>query len=169
MKIGIFYGSTNGNTENAAKRIAKEFNEHSVDIFDVAKLNSAERIQEYEFVVFGTSTWGEGELQDDWEDFYPKLDAISLTGKKVALFGLGDQDGFGHEFVSALRILFDKVKLQGGEIIGFWSTDGYEFDSSMAVVDESFVGLALDEDNQDDLTEGRIKQWCKQLKNEMGA
>lgn len=167
MRIGIFYGSTNGNTQMAAELIAKEFSGHEVEIFDVGRLKDAKKLLEFDLILLGSSTWGDGELQSDWEEFYPKLDEISLNGKKVALFGLGDQDGYGHEFVSALRILFDKARLLGAEIIGFWDVDGYEFEYSMAVVDNKFVGLALDEDNQSELTEPRIKKWCNQLKKEL--
>lgn len=168
MKMAIYYGSSNGNTESVAKAIRKRLGgKERVAMFDVANLSSAEAMQEYDILLWGCPTWGEGDLQDDWEDFYSCLDGIDLSGKSVALFGLGDQDGYGHEFVNALKILYDKATAQGANMIGFWPDEGYEYDSSEAVIDGKFVGLVIDEDNQSDLTEERIEKWCHRLELEM--
>ena len=65
-----------------------------------------------------------------------------------------------------MGILFEKFSANGAKIVGAVSTDGYEFDESIAVKDGKFVGLALDADNQSDLTESRIKAWVEQIKPE---
>jgi len=107
-------------------------------------------------------------LQSDWEDFFDELDTIDFTGKKVAYFGEGDQVGYPDTFQDAMGMLEEKIVERGGETVGYWSTDGYEFTDSKALRDGKFVGLALDEDNQSDLTDERIKTWVSQLKQEFG-
>jgi flavodoxin I len=68
-----------------------------------------------------------------------------------------------------MGMLEEKISELGGETVGYWSTEGYEFSDSKALRDGKFVGLALDEDNQSDLTEERIKAWVAQLKQELGV
>ena len=162
MKIGLFYGSTTGNTENAADIIAKKFGEGLVaeSIDRVSK----DDIESYDILIFGISTWNIGQLEMTWEDFFPELDEIDFTGKKVALFGLGDQSNYSDTFLDALGILYNKLIERGAEVIGFWPIVDYTFDSSLAVQNGKFVGLALDEDNQSEKTEERIDQWVKELK-----
>jgi flavodoxin I len=70
--------------------------------------------------------------------------SIDFTGKTVALFALGDQVGYSNHFVSSMRYFWDKVRERGGQIVGLWPTEGYEFTHSDAVVDEGcFAGLAI--------------------------
>lgn len=158
----VLYGSTTGNTEVVAKKIATELD---AAIFDVASQPVSE-IPKYQNLVLGTSTLGIGDLQDDWDAFLPSFAKTDLKGKKVALFGLGDAGGYPDSFVDGMGILFESVKDKGCTIIGKTATAGYEFDSSAAVVDGMFVGLPLDEDNQGDLTEKRITTWLSQVKKE---
>ncbi len=160
MKIGIFYGSTNGNTAEVAGLIHAQL---GGELFDVGKLKTAELLLAFDFLIFGTSTWYDGELQDDWDSFLKAVETLELTGKKVALFGLGDQEGYGGDFVSGMRILYDVVTAQGATVIGSWPTQGYSFEDSAAVIDGRFIGLALDQDNQDELTQERVDTWCKNL------
>ena len=162
MKIGLFYGSTTGNTENAADIIAKKFGDGLVaETIDRVSKND---IESFDVLIFGISTWNIGQLEMTWEYFFPELDEIDFTGKKVALFGLGDQSNYSDTFLDALGILYNKLIEQGAEIFGFWPTTGYSFDSSLAVQNGKFVGLALDEDNEGEKTEERIDQWVKELK-----
>ena len=162
MKIGLFYGSTTGNTEYAADKIAKSFGEgllaKSIDRVNPNDLES------YDILIFGISTWNIGELEMTWESFFPELDSINFKGKKVALFGMGDQAIYSDTYLDALGILYNKLIERGAEIIGTWPIEGYSFSSSLAIQNGRFVGLALDQDNQRELTEKRITQWVKQLK-----
>jgi flavodoxin I len=166
-KIGLFFGSTTGNSENAAKRIKDEFGSSAiVDVFGIENAK-AEDIAKYEILILGTSTWGYGEPQDDWAGFESNLGRIDFKGKKVAFFGLGDQYGYADTFVDAMGMLCEIVKGRGAQIVGMTSTEGYSYDDSKAVLDGQFVGLALDDDNQSDMTADRIKQWVTQLKEEL--
>ncbi|AFL69422.1 flavodoxin [Sulfurospirillum barnesii] len=166
MKIGVFYGSTNGNTADAAEKIKKHFN---AEIHDVGKLNSSDELAQYDVIVLGTSTWYDGELQDDWESFIAHLKAADFSGKTVALFGLGDQEGYGSDYVSGMRQIYDVVIEKGAKVIGAWEDKGYSYEHSASVIDGKFVGLALDEDNQSELSDGRIASWCAQLDTELKA
>ena len=160
MSIGIFYGSSTGNTKDVSVKLQEALGGDLHNITDV----DADTIAGYDSIVFATSTWGAGDLQDDWEDFFPSLDDIDFSGTKVAIMGLGDQDNYGDTFVDGMQILADKVEELGGEIVGYTSTEGYEYDNSEAEKDGRFIGLVIDEDNQSDLTDERIRDWVAQLK-----
>ena len=134
-------------------------------MLDIGSTNAA-KINSFDTLILGTSTWYDGELQDDWDSF--DFDSLELENKKVALFGLGDQQGYGHEYCNGMGTLYERAAQKGAQIIGSgWSTDGYDFEASSAVVDGAFVGLAIDEDNEDDLTDGRVSSWVEGLKAQL--
>lgn len=167
-KIGLFYGTQTGNTQTAAETIQKEFGSSSVELYDVANVDPDDLVA-YDCLIIGCPTWNIGELQADWEGFYEELDSVDFTGKKVAYFGPGDQIGYADNFQDAMGILEEKISELGGTTVGHWPTDGYDFSESKAVKDGKFVGLALDDDNQSELTDSRIKQWVAQLKQAFGV
>ncbi|GAA6618681.1 flavodoxin FldA [Scytonema sp. NUACC26] len=168
-KIGLFVGSTTGKTEDVADTIQKEFGGKSVvTIHNIADTEDSE-FEEYQYIIIGCPTWDIGELQSDWEGYFPQLDDIDFSGKKVAYFGTGDQIGYNDNFQDAMGILEEKITERGGTTVGYWSTEGYDFNESKALRDGKFVGLALDEDNQSNLTDKRIKAWVGQLKTEFGV
>lgn len=165
--IGLFYGSTNGATAAVAERIADAFAERgvTVELFDIAEY-VLETMLDFDYLILGVSTWNVGQLQADWEEVYPELDELDLTGKQVALFGLGDQVGYPDTFLDALFFVADKARERGATLVGRWPVAGYTFTQSWAVEDGWFLGLAVDEDNQAELTQGRVKAWVKPLLNE---
>ncbi|MDC0834787.1 flavodoxin FldA [Leptolyngbya valderiana BDU 20041] len=168
-KIGLFYGSTTGNTETAAEAIQAEFGgDDVVELQNIADADLSE-LEEYDCLILGSPTWNIGELQSDWEGCFDELDDLDLSGKKVAYFGVGDQIGYADNFQDAMGILEEKVSSLGGQTVGHWPVDGYDFSESKAVKNGKFIGLALDDDNQDDLTEERIQKWVVQLKSEFGV
>jgi flavodoxin I len=168
-KIGLFYGTQTGNTQSAAEAIQQEFGGSSVvELHDVANADTDD-FAAYDCLIIGCPTWNIGELQSDWEGFYEELDSVDFTGKKVAYFGPGDQLGYADNFQDAMGILEEKISELGGTTVGQWSVDGYDFNESRAVKDGKFVGLALDDDNQSELTDTRIKQWVAQLKPAFGV
>ena len=160
-KICVVYGSSMGNTEEAANLIAAELGVD--DIYNIGS-TTAEVLNGYDKLVIGTSTWGSGDLQDEWDSF--DLDSIKVKDKVIALFGMGDSSSYSDTYCNGMGILFEKFSANGAKIVGAVSTDGYEFDQRIAVKDGKFVGLALDADNQSDLTESRIKAWVEQIKLE---
>lgn len=162
MTTALFFASSTGNTEDIASKIANSLGD--VKTFDISS-DDINEINNYEKVILGVSTWGEGELQDDWDEIWDDFCKLDLSNKTVALFGLGDQDGYGDEFCDALGIMYEHVQSTGAKIIGLTSIEGYEFDESKAQVGDQFVGLVIDEDNQDDLTDERIEAWTKNIKS----
>jgi flavodoxin, long chain len=165
QNIGIFYGSSTGNTESVAKKIQEEFGADIASIIDVADASVAD-LEKFDNLILGTSTWGIGDLQDDFEGFLSEISNANMDGKKVALFGLGDQYSYSDSFVDGMGELFKVLEEKNCELIGETSTDGYEYDASGAEKDGKFVGLPIDIDNQDDQTEERVADWVAELKNQ---
>ncbi|QDP00497.1 flavodoxin FldB [Thalassotalea sp. PS06] len=168
MKIGLFYGSTTCYTEMAAEKIQATMGAELVEIFNIKDVALAE-CEAFDIIIFGISTWDFGELQEDWESSWDDIESLNLTDKVVALYGLGDQQGYGEWFQDALGMLHEQVILRGPAIIGYWPNQGYEFSASKALTEDQqyFVGLALDDECQYDLSEQRIDQWCQQILQEI--
>lgn len=164
MATAIFFASSTGNSEEIASKISSNLN--NIEVFDLSgtKVN---KINDYDKVILGGSTWGDGELNDDWEDAWADFCALDLSKKTIALFGLGDQESYSDEFCSALGLIYEQVSSMGAKIIGFTSTQGYYHDASKAQIDDKFVGLVIDEDNESDLTDERIKNWTNEIKEEI--
>ena len=164
MKAKIIYGSDTGNTEVVVEDLTKLLDD--VDVVTVDEISPED--WDHDKFILGIPTWYDGELQSDWEDYFDDFQEIDFKGKTVAVFGLGDQVGYAEWFCDGVGILADIVEKNGGKVIGNWPTDGYEFESSKAVMNtnNTFYGLCIDEDNQPELTQERLKKWVEQLKNE---
>jgi flavodoxin I len=169
MSVGIFFGSTTGNTEDAAKRIKARLGDCVAALEDVADADPA-TLEKYDLLLLGVPTWDVGDLQSDWGEFVPKMEGLDLSGKKVALFGLGDALGYPDNFLDAMGELWGAVRDLGEpELVGTWPTEGYEFNASAGLYDDDhFIGLALDEDNESGQTGKRIAAWLEQVKEEAG-
>jgi flavodoxin I len=161
--IGIFYGSTSGSTKSVAERLQKNFGAKA-EIHDI-KHASLELIEKYTNLIFGTSAWGIGDMQEDWESFIDNLSEINFSGKKLALFGTGDQEEYPESFVDGLGTLYCRLP-EKSIVIGSWPTTGYKYYFSLADNNGKFVGLPIDVHNQPEKTDERLEQWAKQLKNE---
>lgn len=162
-KIAILYGTSGGSVESVAKQVQDLF-EGSADIYNVLDVTISE-IQDYQYLIVGTSTTGIGDLQDDWEGFLPSFAKIDFTGKKVAIFALGDSASYSTSFAESMRVVYDEIH-DKVEIVGRVPDVGYTYDDSTAVEDGVWFGLPLDEDNEYDLTEERLVKWVEQLKKE---
>lgn len=165
-KTCIIYGSSTGTCQDLASRIAAKLGVDNANVFDAGSI-SAEQLEGYQNLVLGTSTWGAGEMQDDWYDGVKVVKAANLNGKTVAIFGCGDSEGYSDTFCGGMGELYNAAKEAGAKVIGQVSTDGYTYDDSEAVVDGQFVGLALDEVNEDDKTDERIDAWVAAIKPEL--
>ena len=165
-KTGVFYGSTTGTTESVANLIAKKLGIAKADVHDVSKM-SADVAGSYEALILGTSTWGDGELQDDWYDGIKVLKGMDLKDKIIALFGCGDSESYGDTFCDGMGILYEDLKTSGCRFIGAVSDADYTYSSSISVIDGNFVGLAIDEMNESDKTEERVTAWTDSLKADL--
>lgn len=166
-QVALFFGTQTGNTEDVAMKIQAQLGSDNVSMYEISEADASD-FAECDCIIVGCPTWNVGELQADWEGFYEELDSIDFTGKKVAYFGVGDQVGYADNFQDAIGILEEKITSLGGQTVGYWPVEGYDFNESKALRDGKFVGLAIDEDNQSDLTEKRIAAWTAQLKVEFG-
>lgn len=163
-KIGIFYGSSTGQTEFVAEKLQKLLGEENADLINVDGASGGD-LEKYPYLIFGTPTWGVGEMQDDWEDFSEIVEKADLKAKKIALFGLGDQDTYPDSFADGVGMLYDKIK-DKTKIVGTWNRNGYHFNESEAFRDNTFVGLILDQENQAGKTAERLEKWVEILKKE---
>jgi flavodoxin I len=165
-KMGIIYGSSTGTCESIAQTIAEKLGIASADLIDASKITT-DKAGEYDVLLLGTSTWGDGELQDDWYDAIKAVKAADLNGKTVAIFGCGDSESYCDTFCDGMGIIYDQLKDSGCTFVGKVSADDYSFSSSVAVIDGMFVGLALDDINESDKTERRINNWITDIKNNL--
>lgn len=164
MTTAIFFASSTGNSEEIANKISVALND--IEVFDLAG-TKIEKINEYDKLILGSSTWGDGELNDDWEDIWGDFCKLDLSNKTIALFGLGDQESYSDEFCSAMGIIYEQIIKSKARVVGFTSTQGYFHDESKAQINDKFVGLAIDEDNQNDLTDERISNWTDEIRKDI--
>ena len=158
-KTIVVYGSSTGTCEAIAEKIAQMLGCEAINVQDL----TADVVESNQNLILGTSTWGAGELQDDWYDGLRLLQGANLSEKTIALFGCGDCESYSDTFVGGIGELYNGIKESGANIVGAVSTDGYTFDDSEAVVDGKFVGLPLDDVNEDDKTDSRIDAWIADI------
>ena len=168
MKIGIFYGPTGGSTEKVANLISKEFGTKNTELV-LVKNSTLKELAKFDKVIFGISTigketWDAHHPNTDWDYFFSTVLEADFSNKTVALFGLGNSTSYSFHFVDALGKLGHKLINKKANIVGQCSTDGYTYDESEAVIDGKFIGLPIDEDSEEDLTEGRVKKWVDQIR-----
>ena len=175
-RIGLFFSGSTGNTRRIAKAIKKHFDDETMaDALNVNKA-TAEMVAGYSHLIFGTSTLGGGQLPGlstdcmggGWEEFLPLLHDVDFSDKTVALFGLGNQDKYPDEFVDAMGEIYHFIIERSAKVVGAWPADDYDFIASKALLDGEFVGLALDQENQKNLTDARVETWLKQIAPEFG-
>ncbi len=162
--ITIIYGSTIGNTQSAADEIASALSMHNVTMLEVSSASKRD-FEAAEALILGSSTWGLGDLQDDWEGAIDTLKSADIAGKKVALFGCGDADSYCDTFADAVGVLFEAVTEAGATVVGKTSTDGYSHTASRAEVDGEFVGLVLSDSDSDN--DSKISAWAEAIASQL--
>jgi flavodoxin I len=170
-KIGIIFGTDSGTTRLIAKKMAKKLGDDVCDKPINVNRISVNDLLQYDALILGTPTYGEGTVpgiatgvkDGSWQEFIPKLAQADLSGKRIALYGLGNQDKYPDRFADSLFDLYSLLTARGAQIVGGWSTEGYKFDHSKAVVDGQFVGLVIDHNNQALLSDERMDTWLAQV------
>ncbi|HEY0211442.1 flavodoxin [Acerihabitans sp.] len=170
-KIGIFFGTDTGKTRKIAKLIHQQFDGEADEPKNINRA-TLEDLLAYPILILGTPTLADGQLpgleaecqSESWAEFADTLAQADLSGKTVALFGLGDQEAYPDNFVSAMGELYDIVSDAGANVVGAWPREGYVFSASAALDGDEFVGLALDQDNQADLSAERVATWVSLVK-----
>ncbi len=176
-KIGIYFGTDSGTTRLIAKKIAKKLGDEVADKPVNVNRTSLDDLLEHDAIIMGTPTYGEGQLpgvdtgvkDGSWVEFLPKLSELNLSGKKIALYGLGNQEKYAARFADSLFLLYEALTKAGAKVVGEWGVDGYTFEKSLAVKDGKFVGLVLDHVNQALLTDQRIDSWLEKVVPELTA
>ncbi|MDO4715614.1 MAG: flavodoxin FldA [Bacteroidales bacterium] len=163
----IIFGSSTGYTDTVAGTIASKLGLDNSAIVNITDLDAAQ-VAEAEVLLLGSSTWGDGDMQDDWYDGIKTVKGADLSGKLIGFFGCGDCESYPDTFCGALGKLYHELETSGATFIGAVPTDGYTFDDSEAVVDGQFVGCAIDDTNEDDKTEERINTWIAALRPHLG-
>lgn len=165
-RVGLFYGSTTGVTENIAYEIQAAWEATGAGDLpptNIGTIKDLKNLLAYDYLILGAPTWNIGQLQDDWEIALPQLEKLDFLGKKAALFGIGDQYGYPDNFLDAIGILGRELRSRGATLVGFWDTDSYEFAESLAIENGQFMGLGIDEIHQSKLTQERIEAWVAQI------
>jgi len=166
-KIGLFYGSTSGVTEELAEKIQESIGEDLCDLYNMEDdFDDVDDLLKYDYLILGCSTWGAGEVQNAWREplFDIEVDKPDFSGKTIAIFGPGDCEGHSKHFVGALGTLYDQFKAVGAKLVGAVSADDYSFEHSTSIREGKFVGLPLDEVNESEKTDERIANWLELLK-----
>lgn len=166
-KIALIFDTETGHTNQVGCAISRSFPEGVVEIYNAAEI-SHELVEKYDFFIVGTPSSGQGKLADNWQIFL-ESDGLDFSGKTVAVYGLGDQVGYPDDFCSGMGALHARLVELGARSVGAWPAEGYSFRSSTALVNKSFVGLAIDQDNQAELTAPRIASWTSQLASELSG
>lgn len=163
--IGLFYCTTKA-TSVIVQKLKAAFDGSKIELIMVETVQKSD-FEAYDSIIMGVSTWFDGELPAAWDEIIPELKTIDMHKKRVAIFGLGDQQNYADNFVDGIGILAAVVEANGATLVGLTPVDEYVFNKSAAVRGDQFLGLALDVDNQSDKTDERIKKWVEQLKKEL--
>lgn len=167
--IGIFFGSSGGVTRAVAEKLEELFED--AELIDMEEdFDDIDQMLEFDILLLGSSTWGQGDPQRDWVDplYEIENDETDFSGKTIALFGAGDQETHGEHFVSALGKMYDLFSARGAKLVGSFPTEGFKYEFSLAEKDGKFVGLPIDDINQSDLTDERVEKWAASIKEELG-
>lgn len=164
-KTALIYSFNATKSSKIGEKIKEAFGEEDLDVVNAEEI-TGDKFISYENLILGVPTWFDGELPNYWDEFVPDLEELDLSGKKIAIYGLGDQVKYSENFVDGLGLMADLVKDKGAELIGFTSTEGYEFESSKGADGDHFLGLAIDYENQGSKNKERVAAWVDQLKKE---
>jgi flavodoxin I len=169
MSTGLYYSTSTGNTETVAEYIANAAGVE--DWKDIGDADDAE-VAGHDSIIVGAPTWHTGADSErsgtSWDEWlYNTLPNMDFSGKKVAIFGVGDSSGYGDNYCDAAGELYDCFTEKGAKVFGMTPSDtGFDYTESKSVLDGKFVGAVFDEDNYPDESESRANAWIEQLKSE---
>lgn len=162
-KTAIIYSFNTKKTAKIAELIKEAFKDDQVEMVNAEEITE-ELFQSYDQIIMGVPTWFDGELPNYWDEFLPALEEMDLKGKKIALFGLGDQIGYPENFLDGVGIMAEILEDRGAELLGFTHVEGYTYEFSRAQRGKEFAGLAIDFENQASMNKERVAGWVDQLR-----
>ena len=164
--IGLFFATQTGNTETVAGIIADKAGAEAMDAGEI----SAEDLAGYDGLIVGCPTWNTGADEyrsgTSWDDLLDDIKGVDLKGKPVAVFGCGDSQGYGDNFCDGIEELHETFAAAGAKMVGYVDAGAYQHEESKSTRGDKFLGLPLDQDNEDEMTEDRIASWVTQIKGE---
>jgi flavodoxin I len=173
-KTGLFFGPEKGAVHRVAEKIREAAGAEHIDLIPVGSASSAE-LEKYNKIIFGISTvgketWDQDFSNTDWSRFFPEINKIDYTNRVIAIFGLGDHVTYPGHFVNAMGVLAKEIlkTCPAAKIVGRVDISDYEFEESEAIIDGQFIGLALDEDFEPELTDKRIVSWVRRISADFG-
>lgn len=173
-KIGLFFGPENGSVHRVAEKVKAAIGDNIVEMVSVHHASVAD-LEKYDKIIFGISTvgketWDSEYSNTDWAKFFPEIAKADYTGKRIAIFGLGDHVTYPSHFVNAMGRLYKEIKRvsPNAEIVASVDSSVYDFEESEAVIDGKFVGLPVDEDFEPELTDERVVAWATKVKSAFG-
>ena len=170
-KTAIFYSPQGGNVDSVANRLGEMIGNDKVDIIPVIDVEKGE-LNKYNQIILvgstvGTDHWNNEVVVDEWIEFFKKIKDISFEEKKVAIVGLGNCVLYPEHFADGMADLYERITKQNAKVLGKVDAKDYDFEDSEAVNDDGFFcGLAIDEDNEAELTTERIEKWILILKSD---
>ncbi|MCD4682317.1 MAG: flavodoxin [Bacteroidales bacterium] len=169
-KVALIYWPEGGNVEAVADKIIEHYGSDTITKYSIANIRK-EDLAESGYWIIGGSTvgshvWEDADDSNKWNDLFKMLDKIDLGNKIVAFYGLGDQVLYPSHFLNGLGIFQEEFEKRKANIVGQWPIEGYDFYESEGLKGNHFFGLALDEDNQEELTDERITKWLEIIKKE---
>lgn len=115
MSIQLIYASTTGNTEAVMEKIAEILNEKNIENeLNRAEQTSISKVLESKQIIFGTSTWGHGEINPFFDELLAEIKSNDMSGKTAAFVGLGDKAYEPELFNNGIRILKEAFVTSGG-------------------------------------------------------
>lgn len=175
-RIAILSWPKGGNTQLAADKIIQQFASYSDDIkideLDFLTVTES-KLRPYDAYIVGGATigadnWLIADNTTKWAVFFDIIRFTDLSGKKAAVFAIGNQELYPENFADGMAVVKKVLEEKGAKIIGYWPTNGYDFSDSRSIEGENFIGLVIDQDTQPELTETRIEEWVAQLVTEIG-
>lgn len=167
-KVGIFYGPVGGSTERVAKNLADILGEDNSDLLPVRDA-SASDLAKYNNIIFGIATignetWNSEPMKSGWFSFISELEKADLSGKNIAIYGLGDHIRYADHFVDAMGEIYRILSEKGISSVGKVAAADYTFGESKALEGDMFVGLPIDEEFEQSQTDQRLGDWVNDLK-----
>lgn len=177
MSTGIFYSTIGGDTGRCARLIGDAVGggAAAVEIEDTTLAD----VTQHDTLIVGSPTWNTGadtqRSMTAWDEWlYDELPKLDLKGKKLAVFGVGDQMGYTFNYCDAVGELYDAFTARGADATyGRTSTEGYAAVESKALAPPGageegarWLGCLFDEVNQSDQSEDRAAKWVAQLREE---
>ncbi|MDQ6984843.1 MAG: flavodoxin family protein [Candidatus Dojkabacteria bacterium] len=130
-KCLVLYGTLTMNTEIVAEKLHEAVGELGVfdelELMNMIEITDTSILESYDFIIVGTSTWGEGDYNPDTDEFIYLLEEQNpnLEGKPYSIFGLGEisYDDYCGAAKNLDRMFSDDFKMvKKGEL---FTIDGY--------------------------------------------